>query len=82
MARSQTFEQLLSRIKSEYVEMPGLRLTAKQAERLCGLREDECEKALRTLVDREFLALGPDSTYCRRTGLTGRAPSPLSARRA
>ena len=48
-------EQMLHRICSEYVEMPGLRLTRRQAQRLWGLDEDTCAKALQVLVDAEFL---------------------------
>ena len=42
--------ELLRRIRVEYDEMPGLRLTAAQARRLFGLREDICARVLDALV--------------------------------
>ena len=48
-------EQMLRRIRSEYVEMPGLRLTQQQAQRLWGLDEDICSTALQFLVEAKFL---------------------------
>lgn len=38
------------RIVAEYLEMPGLRLTASQAERLCGLDPVDCARSLQHLV--------------------------------
>jgi hypothetical protein len=35
-------EQMLRRICGEYVEMPGLRLSRKQAQRLWGIGEEAC----------------------------------------
>ena len=37
-----TTEQVLHRIYSEYLEMPGMRLTRPQAQRLWGLEEQSC----------------------------------------
>ena len=48
-------EQMLRRIRSEYVEMPGLRLTRQQAQRLWGLDENTCSTALELLVEAKFL---------------------------
>jgi hypothetical protein len=48
-------EQTLRRIYNEYLEMPGLRLTLKQAQRLWGLDEDTCASSLSFLVDVNFL---------------------------
>jgi hypothetical protein len=39
-----------ARIRSEYHEMPGLRLTVPQAARLFGLERTSCERVLNTLV--------------------------------
>ena len=47
--------QVVSRIRSEYEEMPGLCLTRPQAERLWGLDPDICEAVLAALVDAGFL---------------------------
>jgi hypothetical protein len=42
---------LLQRITAEYMEIPGMLLTAHQAQRLFGLREDICARLLNALVD-------------------------------
>lgn len=43
-------ERLHQRIRAEYHEMPGLRLTLAQAARLFNLDRRHCEDALMTLV--------------------------------
>ena len=48
-------ESMLHRVQSEYLEMPGLSLTASQAERLWGVTAEECEGLLARLVARRFL---------------------------
>jgi DNA-binding IclR family transcriptional regulator len=55
------------RIRGEYLEMPGLRLTPAQTRRLFGLDPDVCEALLATLVQEGFLRRAPDGTYCRAT---------------
>jgi hypothetical protein len=37
---------LLTRIRGEYLEMPGLRLTLEQAQRLCGAERMLCRMVL------------------------------------
>jgi hypothetical protein len=54
---------LLSRIRAEYLEMPGLRLTAPQAQRLCGDDGASCQAVLDLLVEQRFLCRKPDGTY-------------------
>jgi hypothetical protein len=44
------------RVRSEFLEMPGLRLTLDQAQRLWQLRRGECERLLDALVHSGFLA--------------------------
>ena len=44
------------RIKAEYVEMPGLRLTLSQASRLFNLERTLCERVLAGLVDQRVLS--------------------------
>jgi hypothetical protein len=65
--RSKTFEDLLARIRGEYTEMPGLRLTADQGSRLWGLDLDQCEELLHVLVERGFLTMRADGKYGRLT---------------
>jgi hypothetical protein len=59
---------LLGRIRSEYVEMPGLRLTVPQVQRLCGGERAACEEVLGRLVNERFLYRKEDGTYARLTG--------------
>ena len=48
--------ELLARIRAEYLEMPGLRLTAPQAQRLFGLDAETWEGVLTALLDARFLS--------------------------
>jgi hypothetical protein len=58
-------EQMLSRICGEYLEMPGLRLTCAQAERLWGLESQVCLDLLEVLVESKFLWRTKDGAYGR-----------------
>jgi hypothetical protein len=55
--------ELLRRIAAEYEEMPGMILTARQAQRIFGLREDVCGRVLNILVDRGVLRRTPQGEY-------------------
>jgi hypothetical protein len=59
-------QQVLVRIRAEYLEMPGLRLKAAQVQRLCGVERELCKDILDALVERKFLCLKSDGTYARR----------------
>jgi hypothetical protein len=48
--------QLLRRIRAEYREMPGLQLTAPQAQRLFGVDSKTWDAALAVLVEAKFLS--------------------------
>jgi hypothetical protein len=61
-------DQVLQRIQGEFVEMPGLRLTVAQAQRLWGLERDICDLLLGTLVDAKFLARTRDGAFVRMEG--------------
>jgi hypothetical protein len=54
-------------IYSEYLEMPGLRLTSAQAQRLLGIEAAVCTSALELLVNAGFLRLTPTGQYVRVT---------------
>jgi hypothetical protein len=70
-----TRAQLLRRIKAEYIEMPGLRLTVAQAGRLWGLDAPACRDLLERLSTERFLHRRPDGTYSRVTdGVPAHAP--------
>lgn len=60
-------EQTLQRVYSEYLEMPGMRLTRQQAQRLYGLDEHTCTQVLDYLVEAGFLVRGGGDTYRRLT---------------
>ena len=49
------FDTLVRRVRAEFLEMPGLRLTFAQAMRLWGLGEDDCRRVIDVLVDGCFL---------------------------
>ena len=52
-------DHLITRIRSEFAEMPGLRISKPQAMRLWGLSKDECERVVDALVASSFLQLTP-----------------------
>ena len=56
---------VLNRIRAEYLEMPGLRMTLVQAQRLCGVERALCEMVLARLVDMKFLCVNATGTYAR-----------------
>ncbi len=55
------------RIYKEYLEMPGLRLTRAQAQRLWGLESTVCNEALDYLVAAQFLCCTTSGQYARLT---------------
>ena len=64
-AQDQPLEGVLRRIRGEYNEMPGLRLTPAQAQRLWGLDRAACDALMGALVDAKFLFLTPDGAFVR-----------------
>jgi hypothetical protein len=60
-----SIDDLIRRVRGEYLEMPGLRLTSEQARRLWGLDSHTCQKLLRTLTRAQFLTLTADGHYRR-----------------
>jgi hypothetical protein len=59
------YQQAFARIRAEFCEMPGMRLTAAQVQRLCGQQSTICLGVLDELVRAGFLSVSPDGTYCR-----------------
>ena len=59
-------DDLLARVRGEYLEMPGLALSLDQAQRLWNLPRQDCERLLDALVGSGFLA-------CTRLGMFVRA---------
>ena len=69
-------DRLIARVRGEYLEMPGLRLTSDQAGRLWGLEPQACRHVLSTLIEAGFLARGPDGRrYARRSDEVRTVPS-------
>jgi hypothetical protein len=54
---------LLQRIRGEFQEMPGLRLTKPQACRLWHLDATECQALLEALIDARFLVRTKDGFF-------------------
>jgi hypothetical protein len=70
---------LLTRLRAEYLEMPGLRLTLEQAQRLCGIERALCKATLDALVADKFLCVKSGGAYARLTdGIISR-PRPVKA---
>jgi hypothetical protein len=59
------FSMLIQRVRSEFDEMPGLRLTPAQAARLLGLDHGSCERVITALVGSAFLRWTPDGSVVR-----------------
>jgi hypothetical protein len=57
--------QILQRIRSEYLEMPGLALRPEQVQRLCGVDSAACQSVLEALVESGFLSKREDGAYGR-----------------
>jgi len=71
--------QLLHRIRAEFREMPCLRLTCGQAQRLFGVRPDVCERVFAALVEEGTLTCGPDARYGLPADLAWRGHLPAQA---
>jgi hypothetical protein len=69
-----TIEDVLNHLRAEYMEMPGLRLKARQVQRLCGIEPTMCQQVLDCLVNERFLCAKSDGYYARLTD--GRHPHP------
>jgi hypothetical protein len=61
----QSSDNVLGRIRAEYAEMPGLKLTAAQAQRLWGLDRESCDGLMAGLVTSGFLARTRDGAFVR-----------------
>lgn len=70
-------EEAVELIQMEYAEMPGLKLTFWQAQRLWHLSDELCERALAALTRSGFLARTHDGAYIRRgSSAARRKPTP------
>jgi hypothetical protein len=57
--------ETLVRMQTEWIEMPQLKITRRQAQRLWNLSNDVCETAFATLIRKGFLVQAPDGAYVR-----------------
>jgi hypothetical protein len=69
---------LVVRVTAEFQEMPGLRLTLAQAERLFGIDTARCAWVLNVLVERRVLAVNGRAFMRADTGATSVLIRPLS----
>ena len=65
LASDESTELLLYRIRGEFLEMPGLRLTQEQAARLWHMDAAVCAAALMRLVSDRFLTRTRRGAYVR-----------------
>jgi hypothetical protein len=70
------FANIVDRVQSEFIEMPGLELTVPQAVRLWSLGADDCRSVIDALVDAGFLRWTVRRTIVR----TGREASAVMDR--
>lgn len=56
---------LVDRVRSEFIEMPGLRLTPAQAARLWGMDDAACHHVISALVRSAFLRWTPSGMVVR-----------------
>ena len=61
-------DYLLARIQGEFAEMPGMRLTFRQAQRLWALDATICRSVLDALLRSGFLIQSGEDVYARATG--------------
>jgi len=61
-------ERVIQRIREEFREMPGLRLTTAQAMRLWGLEQPMCRAVIDALVAAAFLRWTPTGAVTRVEG--------------
>ena len=59
---------VIERLRAEFLEMPCMRLTAQQVQRLCGIERAVCQSVLDALVDAKFLCRKSDGAYARLAG--------------
>ena len=61
-------ERIVYRVREEFREMPGLRLTPAQATRLWGLEQPVCAAVIDRLVTTSFLRWTPGGSLTRADG--------------
>jgi hypothetical protein len=72
-------QRVLERLRAEYLEMPDMKLTLEEVQRLCGIEQTMCTLVLDALVKTSFLCLRSDGTYVRLTEGSSPCTRPLKA---
>jgi hypothetical protein len=67
--RDRQIEEWAHRVRTEYLEMPGMKLTRSQVRRLWLLDPPLCDAVLDVLVESGFLRRRRDDTYSRVSSL-------------
>lgn len=73
-----TIDDVVNRLRAEFLEMPGLRLASGRVQRLCGVEQTLCQRGLDVLVEMKFLYVKSDGVYARTTD--GEVSGPRMAR--
>ena len=60
-----SIDEALRRVQADYLEMPGLKLTGAQAQRLWSMDSETCGMVLDALVNGSFLVRTRDGAYIR-----------------
>lgn len=60
-----TIDDVVNRLRADFLEMPGLRLTSGQAQLLGGVEKTLCQRGLDSLVETKFLDVKSDGVYAR-----------------
>lgn len=70
MVSVSTPEETLRRVRAEFLEMPGLKLTVPQAQRLWGFDRHTCEAVIEELTEARFLSRTRDGAVVLRAATT------------
>ena len=65
-------QNAILRIQTEYVEMPDMKLTPRQAQRLWNFSQEVWEAALAELIGKQFLVQTRDGAYVRYNSMAAR----------
>jgi hypothetical protein len=79
-AHEELSDVILQRVYGEFLEMPGMRLTPSQAQRLWGLDERTCLLLLEYFVDAKFLCRSAHGLYGRSSDGPATFPRPRMAK--
>jgi DNA-binding IclR family transcriptional regulator len=66
------------RVRNEFLDMPGLTLSAPQVARMLGLRSEHAVAILETLVSEQFLRQTPTGSYDRAPAIARGPASPFA----